>query len=297
MALKLGATTIGALYLGGTAISAAYLGVGQIFGGAVSFDPSTLFASGEVGAWYDPSDLSTMWSDVAATVQTVPVLEGVTPTAANVVAQIDDKSGNVNHATQANFSSRPVLRVTTGGLYYLELDGVDDSLVTSTITPGADKAQIFAGLFKSSDATASIALELSANVSGNAGSFYLTAPESTSIRYSSAGRGNVGLTIAIVATITASGAAPDTAVITATHDIAGDLSTIRRNGVGGNDATGDKGSGNFGNYPLYIGARAGSSIRFNGRIYSLITRFGPSLDLSTIQSAEGYVAGKTGVTL
>lgn len=30
------------------------------------------------------------------------------------------------------------------------------------------------------------------------------------------------------------------------------------------------GTGNYGNYPLYIGRRAGTSLPFNGHIYSLI---------------------------
>ena len=95
------------------------LGIGSQRGGVVAaFDPSSLFASSEEGAWYDPSDLSTVWADTS----------GTTPaTVGGAVARIDDKSGNGNHATQATAAARPILR-QDGALYYLEFDGVDDRL-------------------------------------------------------------------------------------------------------------------------------------------------------------------------
>ena len=93
----------------------------------VALDPdaaiSELFRTGTPGvyyegAWYDPSDLTTVWQDAA----------GTTPaTAGDPVGRIDDKSGNGNHATQSTATARPTLQ-TSGGLYYLDFDGVDDYL-------------------------------------------------------------------------------------------------------------------------------------------------------------------------
>lgn len=125
MALKLGATTINGAFMGSTAISRGYLGATEVFasGGAV-FSPADLFSNGEVGAWYDPSDISTMFTDTA----------GTTP--ANVgdpVARINDKSGNGFHATQSTAAARPILR-QVGSLYYLDFDGVDDFLAGPTST-------------------------------------------------------------------------------------------------------------------------------------------------------------------
>ncbi|MFA5172733.1 MAG: hypothetical protein WC426_14315, partial [Sulfuriferula sp.] len=58
-----------------------------------AWNPVTaLFGNGEVGAVYDPSDLSTMFEDSAGT--TSAVLDGP-------VGKILDKSGRGNHATQA----------------------------------------------------------------------------------------------------------------------------------------------------------------------------------------------------
>jgi hypothetical protein len=59
-----------------------------------------LFANGEQGAWYDPSDLDTMFTDTA----------GTTPaTVGDAVARINDKSGNGHNATQPTLAQRPIL--------------------------------------------------------------------------------------------------------------------------------------------------------------------------------------------
>ena len=45
--------------------------------------------------------------------------------------------------------------------------------------------------------------------------------------------------------------------------------------------------GTFGNFPLYIGRRAGASLPFNGRIYSLLLRgaFTPVATISAVEKA------------
>lgn len=83
--------------------------------------PSDLFAGGVVGAWYDPSDLSTLFKDIEGT---QPVTASGDP-----VGRILDKSGNGNHAVVPNSSSRPTYRRDNQGLCWLEFDRVDDSLI------------------------------------------------------------------------------------------------------------------------------------------------------------------------
>lgn len=83
------------------------------------FDPAALFAEGEAGAYYDPSDLSTMSQNFDGTGAAALGLP---------VGRIADKSGNGHHATQPAAVARPILRQDSGGLYYLEFDGVDDKL-------------------------------------------------------------------------------------------------------------------------------------------------------------------------
>lgn len=86
---------------------------------AISWVPGRLFQNGEQGAWYDPSDLSTLFQDAAGT---TPVTADGDP-----VGLMLDKSGNGNHATQAVAASRPIYR-TDGTLHWLEGDGIDDDL-------------------------------------------------------------------------------------------------------------------------------------------------------------------------
>lgn len=60
-----------------------------------------LFSASEPGAWYDPSDMSTLFQDSAGT---TPVTAVEQP-----VGRMLDKSGRGNHATQATTTKRPVL--------------------------------------------------------------------------------------------------------------------------------------------------------------------------------------------
>ena len=80
-------------------------------------------------AWWDVSDLTTLWQDTA---RTTPITaDGQT------VACIDDKSGNGHNLLQSSATLRPLFK-TSGGLNWLLFDGVDDSLVmtanTATLT-------------------------------------------------------------------------------------------------------------------------------------------------------------------
>lgn len=76
------------------------------------FWPSNLFLGGIPGAWYDPTDLSTMFQDSTGT---TPVTAVEQP-----VGRILDKSGNANHATQATAASRPTYRARYNLLTYSE---------------------------------------------------------------------------------------------------------------------------------------------------------------------------------
>jgi len=108
----------------------------QSGGGAVPFSIADLFASSEQGAWYGPSDLSTLFQDSAGT---TPVT-----TAGQPVGRMLDKSGNDNHATQATAAARPTYQTTPDRA---TLDKVDDRLsvtvpvggFTGTMVLGTDQ--------------------------------------------------------------------------------------------------------------------------------------------------------------
>lgn len=154
-----------------------------------------------------------------------------------------------------------------------------------------DKMTVWAGVRKLND-TAGIVAELSADTNSNPGSMFFASGLNGSFYWFSLARGTAGVTGSQQSGIS-SGSGVDTAVITITHDIAGSLSTLRRNAVLGTNGTGSKGTGNFGNYPLYVGARGGASAFFSGNIYNLIVR-GAASTVGEIAATEMYVNSKTG---
>jgi hypothetical protein len=246
------------------------------------FNPLSLFANGEQGAWYDPSDLSSMKQLSDGTVDAV---------VDQPVGYIEDKSGNNSTAIQATSNKRPTLR-QSGSLYYLEFEGAQGLRTANTIDfSGTDSMSVFAGARKNTDATANVA-ELSNNSGGNEGSFRLSAIVGDQWRYASRGD-STGL----INTNANNYVAPVTNVLTGLSDISDPFVIIRVDGVQKNSSTTSQGAGNYGNYPLNVGARNnGGGFQLDGHIYSLIIR-GASSSADEIASTEAYVAAETGVSL
>jgi hypothetical protein len=202
------------------------------------------------------------------------------------------ETGSTATAYQRVTDQYNVTEAGVSSVSYLFFDGVNDSLATSTITPGVNKAQVFAGVRKLSDAAVGTVAELSTTVA-NSGSLSVRAPTTTGVAgYAFASNGT-----ALVTAFATGFAAPITNVLTGIGDISGDVSRLRVNGTQVAELLTDQGTGNFLAYPLYIGARAGTSLFFSGHLYSLITRFGPNLDTGQISSTETWVAGKTGIEI
>ena len=342
---------------------------------AGQFSPSQLFAQGEIGAWYDPSDMTTLFQDAAGT---TPVTAVEQP-----VGLIQDKSGNGNHASQSTSASRPVLSArvnlflnsatlstqnvttvatnytlrfegagsvtlsgtgsgtynagthtvtctagtltvtvtgsvsnadirvanigvslpayqaittatsydTTGFPMYLRFDGTDDSMATGTINPGSvDKVQVFAGVRKLSDAAIDILAELGPSNIANNGSWGLQTVGIVPNQPAFSSRGTVRAPAFAVW-----GTSPLTGVLTGLGDISGDFARLRVNGSQIAQSTVNQGTGNYLSYPLYIGRRGGSTLPFNGHLYSLVVRFSATnLPDATIAQTETWVNGKTG---
>ena len=112
--------------------------------GGVIFTPLSLFQSGEQGAWYDPSDLSTLFQDAAGT---TPVTADGEP-----VGLMTDKSGNGNDVSQAVAAARPTYK-TDGTLHWLEFDGVDDWLLTTVNFGLSLNSAVFASVAFRNDGT------------------------------------------------------------------------------------------------------------------------------------------------
>jgi hypothetical protein len=202
------------------------------------------------------------------------------------------ETGSTATAYQRVVSSFDVTQAGVPDVWYLSFDGSDDGMLTGTITPGVDKMQMFAGVRKLSDAATGSLVELSTSFN-NTGSFGVVAPASnntSTYQFVSTGTGQA-------APLASGFAAPITNVLAGTADIAGDSAILRVNGAQVASSTANQGTGNYLAYPLYVGRRAGTSLPLNGRIYSLILRFGANLSASTILQTETWVGDKTGINI
>ena len=177
---------------------------------------------------------------------------------------------------------------------YLKFDGVDDAMKTTSVNFSAtDKMSIWAGVRKITDTVGALC-ELTANINSNSGSYYVITGTDSPIStngYSSIARGTATAAVN-QATFISNVNAPSTDVLAITHNIVGDLSTIRVDTVEGTNGTGDKGFGNFVNDRIYIGGRGEGSPYFNGNLYSLIIR-GAASTATQITNTETYVNSKT----
>lgn len=198
------------------------------------------------------------------------------------------ETGTSITAYQRVVSSFDVTEAGVASLSYLSFDGIDDFLVSSTITPNTDKVQVFAGVRALSFSAENAIIEFGA--AATSGEFRLVTLPSSTYRFSSRGTAFVG----------ASGAgytAPTQNTLSGLGDISGDLATLRVNSTQVAQSTADQGTGNYLAYPLYIGRRGGTTLPFNGQLYNMIVRFGANLTTSRLTQTERFVGSKTGVTL
>lgn len=250
--------------------------------------PAKLFAGGEDGAWYGVHP-DYVYQDAAAT---TPAGVG------DPVGHLVDRSGNGNHATQSTASARPVLR-QSGSLYYLEFDGVDDFLETALVDlTGTDKVDVFAGVYKPSDAAGVSAIVSNGDIGTVNQSFAMYAPHnSTSRKWAWSVTGDGSQNFRAADTL----AAPVAAVMSGLFNVNGanvpTRAVARLNGaeVSATDTIGST-AANFRNDTIRLGVQKGTSDYLGGSIYSLIVR-GAQSSAVEIASAEAYVAAKTGVSL
>lgn len=232
-----------------------------------------LFAAGEKGVWYDPSDLASMFQDSAGTTAAV---------VGQPVGKILDKSGNGYHATQSTSTARPILR-QSGSLYYLEFDGVDDFLVTPSIDFRANgKLSCHVGVTANNNAGPPGIVGLGLNYSELSGNWVVQPNFRAILRY------GAGLNAIPEDAITVT--YPTTRVVSliGEHGVAD--WTLRVDGVAGTPVASTV--QNMSNKPIYLGV-SGVAAYLNGGIYSVVVR-GALSDASQIAAAESYVNSKTG---
>lgn len=262
----------------------------QVWLAVQEYSPSDLFQDGTQGLWLDPSDLSTMFQDSGDTTGTVPVTAVEQP-----VGLILDKSGRGNHAYAPSDAARPTLKQDANGMYYLLFSGAQSMQTASINFTSTDKMFMSVGVRKLSDNATSILVEFSTTY-GIPGTFAAWAPEGATEARAFAFGLNGSQTTYIQVT---SALSPTTKVLSCSYNIAGAARATeilpRINGavpVLTGQGNADAGTGNYGNYPLYIGARAGSSLWFNGHLYQLVIA-GKQASPTEITDTEQYVNSKT----
>jgi hypothetical protein len=195
-------------------------------------------------------------------------------------AQLEEGSTATNYQRVGSFLDvSEAGKARRGRIWY---NGTSHFMQTPTITPGTDKVQVFAGLRKLSDAASGVIAEaplatgaFTLNSEGGGGYFY---------------RSRGTLSTQFVAGTTTS---PSSNILSLLGDISGDSLVGRIDGIQEGTSSADQGTGNYLAQPIYFGARAGTSLFFNGYEDTSIIRFGPNLDDTTISKVESYVASKT----
>lgn len=99
-----------------------WLGIGVGAASRRAWNPTALFQTGENGVWYDPSDITTMFSDTAGTTQI---------TSGGAIARINDKTTNGLNATKDPVSQRPLYVVASNGDKLIQNDEIDDALIVT----------------------------------------------------------------------------------------------------------------------------------------------------------------------
>jgi len=218
------------------------------------FLPSQL--SGIV-AWYDPYDLSTMFTDIAGTTNVTA--------SGDPVGKMLDKSGNGHHISASVDARRPIFTVS-GAYKFLDFDGTDDCLFTSAAIDmtSTNDVSICAAVTRDV-ATALAIIEFSVNGLTTNGGWYLAS--SSAGRYESYGKGTITGDANSVA-YSGALAIPNDSTVIAINPIDA-LSRIIVDGVETTAIDFDKGTGNYSTQVLYVGARANASSRWNGKNYNI----------------------------
>jgi len=238
--------------------------------------------------------ISTSFTPVnAATnqVRSSPSIKVSTSAVVNYIVRLKGyqfERGSTRTTYQFNYSTVNIAEPPYAQVGALKFDGSNDFLVTPSIDFSAtDKMTVFAGVRKLSDGALSALVEIgTVGLSGTGG---IGAPAGTSANYRFSSQG----TTFVPAVSASSFASPNTAVLTGIGDISGDVATLRVNGIQAATSSSDQGTGNYGNYPIYIGMRAGTSLPFNGYLYNLIV-VGKAATSDQIYAIENYVNSKTG---
>lgn len=220
------------------------------------FSPSNL--PGLV-AWYDPSDLSTLFQDTAGT---VPVTSN-----GDSVGLMRDKSGNGRHMVQSSLASRPLYE-TDGTYHRIRFDGINDGFVATGFAWGSDQATTSFAIKKLSDSAPGCLFETSSNANSNDGTIAVFAPNAQSdvgnLEFRAKGTGSPSYlgTLGYFAN--------DSTVLTGVVNLTDGLASMYINSTEAVLNQPVPGPSSMGSYAMNLGRRANSALPFHGCLYGAI---------------------------
>lgn len=230
-----------------------------------------LFSTNEKGLAYNFQDISTMWQDTAGT---VPVT-----TVDQLVARIDDLSGNENHLIQEVEARRPQLKQDAEG-FYLWFDGTK-ALYSENIVDFNSLVNYTAlcRLSKELSSTGCI-LEASVNMNNNIASFAMF-QDSQDIAFTNSGSGYNSAQVQLDA---------DSLFIGVMKVLENPkIKMMRVNGIE-KTRTGILNQSSWGllNHKIYVGARGGTSLFLTSKVRALAF-LGRELASSEIENIESLL--------
>ncbi|SIO11886.1 hypothetical protein [Vannielia litorea] len=233
-------------------------------------------------AWYDPSDLSTLFQDAAGT---LPVTSAGDP-----VGLMQDKSGNGRHMSQASAVARPLYQ-TDGTLHWLAFNGSNASLSAAAFDWGGAQALVMLAITKLTDTSTCCVLETSANSNSHAGTLAVFAPSAQHgagvlefrVRGSGAGETLKSLGHPV----------PGAFLLTGLADLAAQTASLRVDGATTAASAAVPSGGTLGAHEIFLGRRNNSSLPFLGRFHGGV--LANSLpDPATLDSLETWGSSRLG---
>lgn len=257
------------------------------------FSPLSLFSAGQTGAWYDPSNIGSMFQDIAGT---IPAVVG------QPVGKMLDLSGNGHHLVQATANKCPTLQLASG-LYYLQFDGSNDDLATAAAVDFSASSSIGVALaFTPTSTSDGLLMEFGPNTNSIAKTFNFVGINDSAAGHVSAGvngsaigalqttsssLGNGVTSLASAQGLDVTKAGTPTSAIPLRLNGAPVAVTALANGTNGTT---------YSTQTLYIGARAGTSVFASVKIYGLLVR-GTPFTLAQLAPLETWMGGKAGLTI
>lgn len=254
-------------------------------------------ASVQPTVWYDPSDRSTLFQSGTRAAPGAAVVNDGDP-----VGLVLDKSGNNIDLVQATASKRPLYKIS-GGISWLQFDGVDDALQSSvTLNLSAFGQLGLAFAVTPLSTAAAVMVEHGPNTNTTDKGFGIYANSATPGQIENAT--NVAAALDDMDTTAATFGNGVTSVLCyqsldITQAAAALKMPLRRNGAAAAMTSLNESAAAgtvFGNQTLNIASRAGTSVFFNGKFSGLVLK-GGGFTAAQRANVETYLGAKVGLVL